>query len=229
MNSKPSASAIAMNLADYYRALGLRESADFESVKGAYRRLARQYHPDINPGDEHAKERFIRITEAYREIVQVVHPSELSTSTGAVTKSDGAEAGRSQADQSESVEPLPKVRVNPDLSTEDQRLKQVFYEQLQTLFRQQRLPRAIALVEGLAQRIPRDPEVRQWQAITYQRWGRYLISQYQFSKAHIYLKKALATDPHNKSLWHEINRDLFQLDQTIAAFQAAAMEKSDQA
>lgn len=224
MNSKHSVSTILMTLADHYRALGLRENADFESVKGAYRQLARQYHPDINPGDEGAKERFIRITEAYREIVQRVHPTELSPSS--VTPDHGR---TSSDDEDAASASLPKVQVNPDLSAEDQQLKQAFYQQLQTLFRQQRLPRAIALVEGLAQRIPRDPEVRQWQAITYQRWGRYLIAQYQFSKAHIYLKKALVTDPHNKSLWHEINRDLFQLDQTIAAFQAAAMQKDVEA
>ena len=217
-----------MNLADHYRALGLRDSANFDAVKGAYRQLARQYHPDINPGDERAKERFIRITEAYREIVQVVHPSELPDSAETEDQSQSAGADRGTED-SRVGESRPQVQVNPNLSVEDQRLKQMFYGQLQTLFRQQRLPRAIALVEGLAQRLPRDPEVRQWQAITYQRWGRHLISQYQFSKARIYLKKALVTDPHNKSLWHEINRDFFKLDQTIAAFQAAAAQAEAQA
>jgi tetratricopeptide (TPR) repeat protein len=51
----------------------------------------------------------------------------------------------------------------------------------------------------LAERLPEDAEVRQWQAISYQLWGRALIAQKQMLKARIYLKKALKTDPNNKS------------------------------
>ena len=69
--------------------------------------------------------------------------------------------------------------------------------------------------EGLAQRITHDSEVRQWQAITYQRWGRELIGQGQLAKARIYLDKALKTDPLNKSLWVEINRDFQSLEQKL--------------
>jgi tetratricopeptide (TPR) repeat protein len=87
------------------------------------------------------------------------------------------------------------------------------YSQLQQLLKEQRFPRAIALVEGLAQRLPKDLEVRQWQAITYQRFGRYLIGHQQVEKACIYLKKALKTDPHNKSLWYEVDRDFQRIEQ----------------
>ena len=75
------------------------------------------------------------------------------------------------------------------------------------MLKEQRFPRAIALIEGLARRIPQDPEVKQWQAIAYQRWGRQLIQERQLDKARIYLKKALRTDPHNRSLWAEVERD----------------------
>ena len=97
------------------------------------------------------------------------------------------------------------------LSAQEQSLKQDAYQQLKDLLRQQKFPRAIALVEGLAHRMPKDNEVIQWQAIVYQRWARKLIGEGQPQKARLYLKKALRTDPHNQSLWREINRDFWQL------------------
>jgi DnaJ-class molecular chaperone len=50
---------------DYYRILGLEPKATPEEVKKAYRRLARKYHPDRNPGDAKAEERFKEVQEAY--------------------------------------------------------------------------------------------------------------------------------------------------------------------
>ena len=50
---------------DLYGALGVPRDADDKVIKKAYRKLARQYHPDVNPGDEAAEERFKRISEAY--------------------------------------------------------------------------------------------------------------------------------------------------------------------
>ena len=50
---------------DYYKILGVRKGADEKEIKSAYRRLARKYHPDVNPGDHTAEERFKEISEAY--------------------------------------------------------------------------------------------------------------------------------------------------------------------
>ncbi len=96
-------------------------------------------------------------------------------------------------------------------SVDEETLKQDAYAQLKTLLSQQKFPLAIALIEGLAHRMPADSEVSQWQAIVYQRWGRRLILQGQPHKARIYLKKALRTDPNNQSLWSEVNRDFWHL------------------
>jgi len=50
---------------DYYSVLGLRRDASDKEIKQAYRRLARQYHPDVNPGDAAAEQKFKAISEAY--------------------------------------------------------------------------------------------------------------------------------------------------------------------
>ena len=52
-------------MADYYRALGVKKGADEKEIRQAFRRLARQHHPDLNPGDEKAEGKFKEINEAY--------------------------------------------------------------------------------------------------------------------------------------------------------------------
>ncbi len=50
---------------DYYDTLGVDRGADAEEIRKAYRKLARKYHPDLNPGDKSAEERFRNVQDAY--------------------------------------------------------------------------------------------------------------------------------------------------------------------
>src|SRR3989337_634965 len=50
---------------DYYEILGLKRNASQKEIKQAFRRLARKHHPDVNPGDKAAEERFQEINRAH--------------------------------------------------------------------------------------------------------------------------------------------------------------------
>src|SRR5579859_2081319 len=54
-----------MEYKDYYKILGVTKKSAGDEVKKAYRKLARKYHPDVNPGDKAAEQRFKEINEAY--------------------------------------------------------------------------------------------------------------------------------------------------------------------
>ncbi|WP_026733431.1 J domain-containing protein [Fischerella sp. PCC 9605] len=203
-----------MDLGDCYRLLGLRSGASFGEIKASYRRLAQQYHPDINPDDKKAKEKFIALTEAYKLLLQVIPPQKTAQQS---TQSPASASGETQTPNPEPTpQQTPKKQPTPQpphISETEQRLKWKTYEQLQQFLKERRFPQAIALAEALAARLPEDAEVRQWQAIAYQLWGRTLIAENQLFKAKIYLNKALKTDPHNKTLWNEVQRDFQKLEQ----------------
>ena len=55
---------MATQTKDYYGALGIKKSASAEEIRKAFRKLARKYHPDVNPGDKAAEEKFKAISEA---------------------------------------------------------------------------------------------------------------------------------------------------------------------
>lgn len=57
-----------MEFKDYYEILGVSQDTDEKTIKQTYRKLARQYHPDLNPGDKEAEEKFKSINEAYQAL-----------------------------------------------------------------------------------------------------------------------------------------------------------------
>lgn len=58
-----------MEFKDYYGILGISPEADEKTIKKAYQQMVKKYHPDVNPGDKGAEEKFKEVTEAYQAIV----------------------------------------------------------------------------------------------------------------------------------------------------------------
>jgi len=55
---------MAVQFRDYYEALGVNKNASEDEIKSAFRKQARKYHPDVNPNDKSAEEKFKEINEA---------------------------------------------------------------------------------------------------------------------------------------------------------------------
>ena len=55
---------------DYYEVLGVERSASEDDIKKAYRKLAIKYHPDKNPGDKEAEEKFKEINNSYKILLK---------------------------------------------------------------------------------------------------------------------------------------------------------------
>jgi tetratricopeptide (TPR) repeat protein len=229
-----------MDIIECYRLLQLTSAASQEELKAAYRRLARQLHPDVN-ADHQAQEQFIRVTEAYKVLIKIAASRPVAASFSPPAPQPSPQAApkvKISVQRPEPVQqkpappsppPTPEVSspVQPPaptpiaqpsatdaLSVAEQKLKFDTHRQLADLMKRRSLPRAIATVEALQARLPNDPEIRQWQALIYQRWGRQLIEERKLNQAKAYLKKALKTDPHNKALWTEVEQDFKRIENT---------------
>ncbi len=240
-----------MDIIECYRLLQLTSAASQEEIKAAYRRLARQLHPDVN-ADHQAQEQFICVTEAYKVLIKIaasrptaapfakptahtVSQTQTAPQTAPKVKisvqrpepsppkpspqspppaPEVAIPVQPPAPASPASTPIAQPSVTDALSVAEQKLKFDTHRQLADLMKRRSLPRAIATVEALQARLPNDPEIRQWQALIYQRWGRQLIEERKLNQAKAYLKKALKTDPHNKALWTEVEQDFKRIENT---------------
>ncbi len=166
-----------------YELLELDRNASLDEIKATYRMLARKFHPDLNPGDIQAHQHFIDLNHAYQLLLNQSHPQSAPKSA-----------------------PTAATNVVPG-KNEDELKWQLYYE-LQSLLKKRQFLKAVVLIEGLAQHIPQDTHICQWQGIVYSQFGYELIRRREFPKATIYLHKALRVDPHNRQLGEEVAQAL---------------------
>ncbi len=78
-----------MRKKDYYQILGVNRNATFEEIKKAYRKIALRYHPDKNPGDKRAEEKFKEASMAYQALSEPNPRHTYDQSSGTDTKNQG--------------------------------------------------------------------------------------------------------------------------------------------
>ncbi len=216
---------LSTDLARCYQTLELTPDATEHEIKLAYRHLARRYHPDVNPGDPVAEDRFKQVSQAYRTLLAALRQlpedaypeAEQPTATPAAqppypTDSSPGESGRVRFYVQNPKRAEPPA---PVLSSEDHRLKLRILNQLYGLMKRGKWLQAIGIAESLADRFPSDPDICQWQALAYHRWARSLLERKQYAQARTFLKKALQTDPHNRKLWSEIEQDFKYMERQL--------------
>jgi tetratricopeptide (TPR) repeat protein len=195
---------------DPYKLLGVSPGANLETIKQAYRRLARKYHPDV--AGEQFKEQFQKVNEAYRFLCDKAH--QVVQAPPAPPPSPGA-AVRMEIKKSPSSAPPPPPAlksVKLTLAQQQEFEKRAFY--LKKALKSRDWVYALSQAESLFDQFPSYPEAIHLLAITYQRRGNALIAEKRYSQARAYLAKALETEPHNKALAFEIERDLQRISQS---------------
>lgn len=209
-----------MHLSECYRLLGVPRNATLDDIKVAYRRLARKYHPDVNQNDPTAADKFRLVQEAYKMLKDADKgdlEKELFSKNVATRSQANSAPPPPPKTYSKPPQPHPKIKievkqvsnkVDPISSNPELKLKLDMLRRVQDLLKQKKYVVAIAVVEGMSERFPNTPEVIHWQAVTYHRWSSELILNGKLREAEIYLNKALTTDPKNRELAFEVNRDL---------------------
>jgi tetratricopeptide (TPR) repeat protein len=207
------------NLDRCYQLLGICRGASIDELKAAYRSLARKWHPDLNPGDRDAHQRFITLNEAYQILLagittQIERRIAATKANSTAARSTSSTTARSTtATNNTTAKSTSWATAQSHGERNESELKWQLYAELQSLLKQQQFLKAIVLIEGLAHHAPQDRQVCQWQGIIYSQYGHQLVRNREFDKARIYLKKALRVDPHNRQLWQEVDRAFNRITQ----------------
>ena len=208
------------NLTWCYQILELTADASEQEIKQAYRKLARKYHPDLNPGDRNAEDRFKQVAQAYQTLLTDLKQrsqtvSTKSYSTPKPTTSNPTPPPAATSSQVRFHVKHPSSNPNSNLSVEESLLRVSNLNKIYNLLKQKKWEQAIDVGEKLEAQFPNDPDVCQWLAIAYHRWAQKLIDRSYYEAARIYLQKALQTDPRNRTLWLEIDRDYKRMEHQL--------------
>jgi tetratricopeptide (TPR) repeat protein len=189
-----------------YTLFGLQPSASIEEIKTIYRQMAKEIHPDLNPDDPTARDRFYTLNQAYQLLISA-HSVDTQQD---VDPSDTAA-------HSDRVE---RVRVNyvvdPPLSPPDLQLKQEVFENLEKLIRQENFEKAVSVIDLLVRVVPDRPEILKKQSEIYFKYAQDLVNRRtRLNLARTYLKTSLKLDPHNQQRWQAVERQFNRIERLL--------------
>lgn len=194
----------SITLEQAYNLLRLNQSASIDEIKAIYRQMAKSMHPDLNPEDPTARDRFNTLNQAYQLLLVAARSTTANLNSDTVTNVDSQ-------DRSTSVR--VSYVVEPTLSPADLQLKQEIFESLEKLMRQDNFTKAVSTIDLLVKVIPNCQEISRKQSEIYFKYAQDLVKQRtQLHLARTYLKASLKIDPHNQQRWEAVNREFNQIE-----------------
>jgi tetratricopeptide (TPR) repeat protein len=192
-----------------YELFGLTRSASLDEIKSIYRQMAKKIHPDLNPDDPTALDRFNTLNQAYQLLL------DSAQSTNNIDPEATAKAA-----VNDDLDAKDRVRVSyvvdPPLSPKDLQLKQEVFESLDKLIRQGNFSQAISTIDLLVKVIPNRSEILKKQSEVYFKYAQELVNgRRQLNLARTYLKKSLQLAPHDRHRWEAVNREFNRIERLL--------------
>lgn len=193
-----------ITLEQAYNLLGLNPSASIDEIKTIYRRMAKSMHPDLNPEDPTARDRFNTLNQAYQLLLVAARSTTANINSDTIPDVDSH-------DRATSVR--VSYVVEPTLSPADLQLKQEIFESLEKLIRQGNFTKAVSTIDLLVKVIPNCKEISRKQSEVYFKYAQDLVKQRtQLQLARTYLKASLQIEPHDRQRWEAVNREFNQIE-----------------
>jgi DnaJ domain len=188
-----------------YQLFRLNPSASIAEIKTIYRQMAKAIHPDLNPNDPTARDRFNSLNQAYQLLL-----------VAAQLTVDNIDID-TEPELNHNSQTTTSVRVSyvvdPPLSPKDLQLKIEVFDSLDKLIRQGNFTKAVTVVDMLVRVIPNCNEIFKKQSEVYFKYAQELVNQRaQLNLARTYLKASLKIDPHNQQRWQAVNREFNRIE-----------------
>ncbi|AFY96228.1 J domain-containing protein [Chamaesiphon minutus] len=193
-----------------YELFGLTRSASIDEIKSIYRQMAKEIHPDLNPNDVTALDRFNTLNQAYQLLLDAAQ---------SVNNIDPEATDKATANENMDAR-VDGVRityiVDPPLSPEDLQLKQEIFASLEKILRRGDFRQAVTTIDLLVRVIPNRNEIVKKQSEVYFKYAQELVNgRRQLNLARTYLKESVKLNPHDPQHWEAVNRQFNRIERLL--------------